>query len=523
MSNFYPVSSLIGGGSGALDALVHTNADGFGTPLATGDIAIVGSLASPKIYRYDSTDTTPENSPHVIEPDSGGGAWTCVSKPPGMNNLIRNSGFSCWSTGTAKYDVYACVDDFTSDIDDWVASGAGGTTLAHDAGTGKLVLNPGGALGAAYREVTGLTIGKLYRLGPSASVVCATAGKTARIGITNSTGATWLKYEDLTTGAGTTVALTAGLFLLATETTCRILFQNRTDTTQMKFDNVDFYEYDVEVTGAWPGPDGWDQTPTLNTRRRWAADFNMPGMYCLQQIASGGSEQSYFPKTGGTTGGMASPAWLAMVRGRTVTVGAWCRASVANHARIRVGHTSNQYSPYHSGSDSPEWLEVTTDVPDSATSAFMSLLVQTTSTTEVYWSQPMMVLGDHIGAGNYQPIPGENLDFDNTITGYPYPGGTLTAATPYPFNIEEMTEGKIGAVKGFFGRIVGIAGTAGKFFGIRQSAAVTNYGMLTSAVNTTDFTLAAGRQILQPNGVFEVFGQTALTTTSVVFTGAVLQ
>ena len=513
MSNFYPVSSLIGGGSGALDALAHTNADGFGTPLATGDIAIVGSSASPKVYRYDSTDTTAENSPHVIEPDSGGGAWICVTHL-NVNNLLPNSRFSAWTGGTPTAVATIYSNSFPANVDGW--SGYAGATPSWNA-SGHMNSTTSAQWGTVTDNIEGaFTPGKLYRLS-GVRVYCASDSKVANVKIIS--GGSLSLTQALTTVASSWVTMDP-MYFVSDHVNVAIHLQHATDTTAFSWDDVIIEEYAPSIGVSGVACDHWAKSGSITSSSRgWAADFGLPGQYCVHIVPTAVADAVfYWPKAAQHS----DPSWINLVKGRTLTFGAWVVADVADQVCLSVVATGGaSLSPYHTGGGTAEWLEVSKVIPDSTALAYAAVRFQGSVTNPAYFSQPMLVLGDHIGAGNYQPIPGENLDFDAVIPCYM--DGTLTAATPYPFNIEAMTEGKIGAVKGFFGRISGIAGTAGKFFGIRQSAAVTNYGMITSAVNTTDFTLAAGRQILQPNGFFEVFGQTSLTISSVVFTGAVLQ
>ena len=74
MANFYGATSLIGSGTGAVDAIASAG-------LATGDA--VYAVTSTTIYtlRYDSTSASAESSPDVIAPDDiggGNGRWLLV-------------------------------------------------------------------------------------------------------------------------------------------------------------------------------------------------------------------------------------------------------------------------------------------------------------------------------------------------------------------------------------------------------------------------------------------------------------
>ena len=66
MSNFYGATSLIGGGSGALDTL-------DGADLVDGDGAVVIQDGSFTIYHLDAIKDEAENSPLIISPDANAG------------------------------------------------------------------------------------------------------------------------------------------------------------------------------------------------------------------------------------------------------------------------------------------------------------------------------------------------------------------------------------------------------------------------------------------------------------------
>lgn len=66
MSNFYAATSLIGGGSGALDAI-------DGTSLADGDGAVVITDSVAYFYHLNATSGEDESPPQIIRPDTDAG------------------------------------------------------------------------------------------------------------------------------------------------------------------------------------------------------------------------------------------------------------------------------------------------------------------------------------------------------------------------------------------------------------------------------------------------------------------
>lgn len=66
MSNFYGATSLIGGGTGALDSI-------DGVALAEDDAAIVITDGNSYLYHLNATSAVAEDSPNVISPDANAG------------------------------------------------------------------------------------------------------------------------------------------------------------------------------------------------------------------------------------------------------------------------------------------------------------------------------------------------------------------------------------------------------------------------------------------------------------------
>jgi len=65
-TDYFPCTSLTGGGTGALDAI-----DGSG--LESGDVAIVTTSSAAYVYRMNATSGAAESSPDTISPDSNAG------------------------------------------------------------------------------------------------------------------------------------------------------------------------------------------------------------------------------------------------------------------------------------------------------------------------------------------------------------------------------------------------------------------------------------------------------------------
>ena len=73
-TEYYPATSLTGGGAGALDAIPSAT-------LHTTDVAVVTTSTNIYVYYYDGTSAAAESSPKIITPDDiggGNGRWLLV-------------------------------------------------------------------------------------------------------------------------------------------------------------------------------------------------------------------------------------------------------------------------------------------------------------------------------------------------------------------------------------------------------------------------------------------------------------
>lgn len=86
MANFFGATKLTGGSAGALDDILHT-------VLTDGDGAVVIDAVNDKAYKftYNSSSSTVESSPDVINPDSnsGNGRWILV-KEQSYDDFLRD-------------------------------------------------------------------------------------------------------------------------------------------------------------------------------------------------------------------------------------------------------------------------------------------------------------------------------------------------------------------------------------------------------------------------------------------------
>lgn len=100
MSNFYGATSLIGGGSGALDKI-------DGAALAAGDGAMVITPTGMLAYTLDATSGAAESSPGIITPDTNAGTkrWILVSTAIGEISAVDNAVETAIAVAATDYQV----------------------------------------------------------------------------------------------------------------------------------------------------------------------------------------------------------------------------------------------------------------------------------------------------------------------------------------------------------------------------------------------------------------------------------
>lgn len=138
-TEYYPATSYIGGGAGALDAIPVAT-------LGTGDIAVVSNSTIFSVHHYDASSAAAESSPDVINPDDNGGngRWLIVKA------LILADGTIFL---TADWDI----GDGRAILTDKVRARDGaGLLLEDDEGNG-VEITDGGIIHMAKQSATSIT------------------------------------------------------------------------------------------------------------------------------------------------------------------------------------------------------------------------------------------------------------------------------------------------------------------------------------------------------------------------------
>ena len=171
---------------------------------------------------------------------------------------------------------------------------------------------------------------------------------------------------------------------------------------------------------------------------------------------------------------------IAYWKGRTVTLGCWCYATVADRARIRLtegGTGTTVYSDYHTGDSTWQWLAITQTVSSSATNLVAYLFLDTGDTT-AYFDGAMLVEGSSAYAFSPKP-PEEGVWADyfatSTIVGW--------AASPTGYIYTK----KVGNLVFVSFRISGTSNTTSVSFTLPYVASAQYFGgVLTYVVDNSE-------------------------------------
>ena len=414
-------------------------------------------------------------------------------------------------------DTAAGVDlvrngEFQAGVGGWTPSDC---TLASIAG-GQIgnclqMTRTGGSVQDAYQAIS-LTAGKIYKI--TLHVKSGTSGnENFSIQMLNGGLLINRRYDSITTAAWV-------LHTLVFEANTNDLYVNLEKVTAtagtMLFDEVSCYEITPCCTAADAlAFDGWFKDNLIDIYREHSneeATTKRGSFYSLKMVPTTLGYWVQYPTT------HDKEELYKQYRGRTVTAGCWALTSAASHFRLAIYDGVMHYSSYHTGGGTWEWIEVTYTVGIAVTN-FRVILVpalagNVNGSTIVYVSQPMLVFGASIGAGNYRPRQQEIVWLEKYIG-----SNKLTALSGQSdlawtaLNIEADTDGKLPkGCKSIFGVAAGndsgSAGTdcyfllrgtdiAGSTFGIRpygkaNDALERNFGWQScSEYGDVDYTIEA--------------------------------
>ena len=374
-------------------------------------------------------------------------------------NLLTNSGFDVWSnstlvdasTGAAPIQSGANAaltgntltnGGFDSDTTGWAihAQGTGASVAGGQTGNCLEITRVSASSQYFYQAVVPTyTLGKLYEV--SIYVKSGTSGDEAFqvwVGgapsiINGTTTSSWVKHSVVI--ECDSYMVTYGIYA----------GKNTATAGTMLFDTFCVNEVTPGCVAANSlAFDGWGKSSYSDIKlyRKQPPDSKSGSVYSLQTITTAAARQVLWP----LDSLQANEEHYVKYRGRTVTVGAWVKTSTANACRLGMTDGSWTYTDYHTDTGNWEWLELTKEISGSATRFQIDILGSPTATAAtVDISQPMLVFGSAIGAGNYSRPMGEWIDLETEVTSNAIsaqiPGYSDVSVTT--LNLEADSNGKI--------------------------------------------------------------------------------
>ena len=331
-------------------------------------------------------------------------------------NLITNSGFDVWSNSTLVNVADVVNDDAADDgTGDWTDSG-GSAALAFDTDHYEFTTS---ATWQNFRQSSKtLVAGKLYRISAQMKNGSGTAtGIYFEVDVSGGSddliygqaGAFGSNDKNLFTTTGSFV--TNGVVFEAVNSSSSVRV---TIAVENSLSGNNFEIKDILLEEVTPGCvadddkacDGWGKDGSGIDVFRVHNDggtLTKDGSFYALKAVTGAVNRTLYANH--APDGKAE--YTQRFAGRTVTMGAWVKATDASHCRLRLYDGSTETdSSFHTGGGAWEWLEVTATMSASATYSRATIFFAGTGKT-AYISQPMLVFGSSIGEGNYTRPQGE--------------------------------------------------------------------------------------------------------------------
>ncbi|MCK5614951.1 hypothetical protein KAR91_74500 [Candidatus Pacearchaeota archaeon] len=323
-----------------------------------------------------------------------------------LHNLLHNSQFSEWSDGTIENVGSAIVEDdcANDDTGDWTTSG---DSITFDTDHYEAASSDINKL-FYFANLLNVTGNKIYQI--SVDLKDGTAINQSVSLYKDDQGANTYNYSPPVT---TTNSWVTHNYIFKAEQTYATGHVGIRVNSNPGGDNIEYKNFTIyEVTPGCVavnnlGPDGWGKDTTLDIwRQHQDTTYTQDGsFYSLKATKTVDSEENLK----WLVDLMFNDEHIDRFRGRTVTAGCWVYSvGASDNVRLRLYYGSNNQRSSYAGADGWEWLEVTLDVSSnpSVSSAFSLWIEFIGDVSDVaYISQPMLVFGETIGEGNYQPSP----------------------------------------------------------------------------------------------------------------------
>jgi len=498
------------------------------------------------LLHFDSALTLTHHSTDLILPDGVNiktaagdnalffeyttGSWRCINYQRSLmgvsRNLLTNSGVGVWSNAEDLYttgdtvpasgdgfthDAVTCDDDAVDDESaDWSETGGGAITYDTD------IYDFDGSAANEYvhsaADFAALTEGKQYEMQIYFSDEAA--AQTVQMGVFTAGAAAFTAIgPDITTDGG---GVTYNRMFTADGTERRIGFKvtsNPGGAAKINWKDTLLHEVTPGIVGANTlGPDGWTKTEAADIWREHSGANTQDGsFYALKILSSGQGIYEVYQILGDD-----NTVGEAKYIGKTITFGAWVKTDAASQVKLTIYDDTEFFSSENAGSGW-EWLEVTRTITGVATRVGFNVDNGKTA----YISQPMLVFGTHIGAGNYSQPPGEIVWFETNLILTDYNGVTVSANAT--INSEAQSNGKIPKnIKAARSLLIGSCATLEKTLYTQTSTSAGAVGVQLYANVANNRITATGFQPCDANGDFAMLRDDTFNEVSILIEGVQL-
>lgn len=473
----------------------------------------------------DRTLTIPDKS----------GTLALTNQALGDVNLLPNSGFGVWSwSGLAQgttgrqtdYEIGSPVlDDDPQDADNSSSWSKISCTMArtYDAGNGVdgddyyyTVTQTADASQAIYKSLSGLTVGKLYKLSVYIKNGTGVWDAGDSLYIADSISTVTIAHTPLASSAAWTGA---SVIFLALETNPLIALNISISSGQtVKVSRAHVSEVVPGCVGAnYYGPDWWSKYATLKAIRVQEDTTHCKGLYGVKLTKGSASTEaiwafsSYYNLKG----------HYYKFRGWTVTFGVWVYSLSASNVFIRLNDGVAAVSSNYAPANTLTWLEVTKTVSTSANQLTPSIFLTGSIGDVAYISQPVLKFGDCIGEDNGKAVPADKfISFESGVVCSSFNGGAVVSSDMKRY-YEAESSGRIpkGAVC-MDARLYGIGSVVG--YPLYIYGGGTN-SPIARVYDTTKYADVCGRAFMDKDGGFNVRRQGTFTGTALTFDSCVLE
>lgn len=425
-----------------------TGAKGAGSAPSVGDAVVGANGATAKLISYTIASGTwaGGNAAGVLTLGACTGGWT-------DNEVLTFAGVETAAINGESIGIVndPCNNDGTgdwTDADSILSFDTDHYEIASDAANEKI-----------YRTSLTFTEGKIYKI--EAQLKDGTATPTD-VEIVSLNGAT---VEWASRAINTTAAFVTYLFTFeATANTDGVGIRTPTSLAGNNIEMKYFICYEIRgcATGAdTKAADFHSKTSSLDTYQIKDDSTHIEASYYGLQLVKTVATAEYY-----NLNIITHRKFLDIRKGQTYTVGCYVYDDSGDDDNIKLqiydGVAIAETAFFTSGAK--QWLETTITVDDSATEFTPRILCDGDIGDIAYISPIMLVKGDYIGEGNYQPKQQEWVYFEGQITSNYFHAKTGISNEGGTINIEADSDGKFpkGAKAILIRSVITDSGSAGE-------------------------------------------------------------